>query len=301
MNNMNTNTFILESKMVHGDKYSYDRVVYNGSKSKVVITCKIHGDFQQQAHHHKKGSGCPRCNNTVRYSDSDFIVKSKKIHGDKYDYSKVDYISNRVKVNIICKIHGSFEQVPTSHFKGFGCSKCSSCCKLTTSDFIRRSIEIHGDIYDYSKVDYINNKNKVTITCKTHGDFLQRPSNHLRLQGCPDCERSKGEIRIKNILEENQIKYMSQFSFNDLKYLKKLHFDFCILNSDKTVKYLIEFNGEQHYFFKEKFHKSEESFLLSQYRDKLKIEYCNINNIPLHIIKYDEDIDSKLNEIISLY
>jgi hypothetical protein len=91
-----------------------------------------------------------------RLTSEEFIKKSKEIHGDKYDYSSVDYIDSKSKVKIICNIHGTFEQIPNSHLNKKGCSICANNIKSTKIDFIRKSIEIHGDKYNYSLVDYIN-------------------------------------------------------------------------------------------------------------------------------------------------
>jgi len=120
---------------------------------------------------------------------SDFIEKSKKIYGDKYDYSKVNYKNSTTKVVIICKEHGEFEQKPVLHtYYKVGCLKCSGHCKYTNEQWIEKAISIHGDKYDYTKVYYKNTKEKVVIICKTHGDFLQTPSDHIYSKsGCPKC------------------------------------------------------------------------------------------------------------------
>ena len=85
-----------------------------------------------------------------------FISKANKIHGDKYDYSNVNYINAKTKINIICKIHGEFEQNPSNHLKKHNCQKCAKNFKLDTLGFIEKAKEIHEDSYDYSKVNYIN-------------------------------------------------------------------------------------------------------------------------------------------------
>lgn len=114
-----------------------------------------------------------------------FIKKAIGIHGEKYDYSKVEYKSAREKVCIICPIHGEFWQAPSNHLSGNRCPKCAadlraSNKRLTTEEFIRRAKEIHGDIYDYSKVEYKGYLEKVCIVCPEHGEFWQRPGNHLQ-------------------------------------------------------------------------------------------------------------------------
>ena len=114
----------------------------------------------------------------MRKTTEEFIKEAREIHGDKYDYSKVEYKGYSVKVCIICPEHGEFWQVPNSHLKGCGCPSCSKVKRLTTEEFIKRSKEIHGNRYDYSKTRYINKRTKVTITCPIHGDFEQNPKKH---------------------------------------------------------------------------------------------------------------------------
>ncbi len=121
-----------------------------------------------------------------------FIKKAIKVHGDQYDYTKVDYVSAHIKVIIGCSIHGDFEQRPNNHLTGNGCTKCGRGRKdlshtSTTSTFVEYSMEVHGDLYDYSEVDYTHNKVKVIITCRLHGSFRQTPSSHLQGCGCPKC------------------------------------------------------------------------------------------------------------------
>lgn len=122
-----------------------------------------------------------------RLTKDEFIKKSKKIHGDKYDYSKVDYKNSRDKVTIICPIHGEFQQKANEHLRGHGCSKCGGTHKLTQEQFIDKSKEVHGDKYDYTDLVYTNMQTKVKIKCPIHGEFEQLPSLHLKGNGCPKC------------------------------------------------------------------------------------------------------------------
>ena len=116
-----------------------------------------------------------------------FIERARKTHGNKYDYSQVDYINNRTKVCIVCPIHGAFWQAPNNHMKGVGCQKCARKYKPTAQEFAERAREIHGDKYDYSNVDYKNARTKICIVCPEHGEFWQVPDSHLRGYGCPRC------------------------------------------------------------------------------------------------------------------
>lgn len=189
--NRTTEEFIAVSRSLHGDKYSYTKTKYIGSDKKVVITCPTHGDFQQTAKAHMKGHGCSKCGGTDSYENSEFIDRAKSIHGDTYDYSKVEYSSNKRKVIITCKIHGDFLQKPNSHLQGKGCPSCGGTKKLSTEDFINRARVVHGDRYSYSKSEYTNNQTKIIITCKNHGDFEQLPANHLHGWGCIGCSPVK--------------------------------------------------------------------------------------------------------------
>lgn len=116
-----------------------------------------------------------------------FIAKSKIIHGDKYDYSLVDYKGVKQNVKIICNIHGVFEQTPDKHYNYSGCKKCSGRHRPNNLEFINKAKVVHNDKYDYSLIDYINVKTKIKIICTNHGEFEQTPSAHLKGQGCHKC------------------------------------------------------------------------------------------------------------------
>ena len=123
-------------------------------------------------------------------TNEEWIKRAIKKHGNKYDYSKVEYKGWNQKVCIICPIHGEFWQNPTSHIakqQKRGCPKCGKSNAKTTEQFIREAKQIHGDKYDYSKVKYVNNITKVCIICPEHGEFLQIPYMHLRGNGCIKC------------------------------------------------------------------------------------------------------------------
>jgi hypothetical protein len=121
-----------------------------------------------------------------RKTTEEFIKMAKSIHGDGYDYSLVEYKNNKTKVKIICHEHGIFEQKPIHHLRGHGCHECGDK-RLTTKQFIEKAKSIHKDKYDYSLVEYKNNKTKVRIICPEHGAFEQRPNDHLRGRGCSKC------------------------------------------------------------------------------------------------------------------
>jgi hypothetical protein len=116
-----------------------------------------------------------------------FIDKAFVVHGNKYDYSKVKIGKYRDKIEIICRVHGSFFQRIDSHLSGRGCSICSGNSKKTRADFIEKSKSIHGDKYDYSKSIYVNNETKLEIICHKHGSFFQQPNSHFNGSGCCKC------------------------------------------------------------------------------------------------------------------
>lgn len=117
----------------------------------------------------------------------EFIEKAKKVHNDRYNYKKVDYVNAKTKICVICPEHGEFWQLPHSHLSGRGCPTCGKIKMNGSTSFIEKSNKIHNNKYDYSKVKYVNEVTKVCITCPIHGDFWQRPHNHLNGQGCPEC------------------------------------------------------------------------------------------------------------------
>ena len=129
-----------------------------------------------------------------KLTTEEFIERARSVHGVKYDYSKVEYINKRTKVSIICKEHGEFKQFPADHLNGCSCPKCSQIKRnekqsRTLSDFIKTALKIHGNKYDYSKVEYKNANTKVCIICPEHGEYLQRAADHLLGRGCPKCAK----------------------------------------------------------------------------------------------------------------
>lgn len=220
-------------KEVHGDKYDYRNVIYTKMINKVEIICHEHGSFYQTPHSHLKGQGCPECariNGTKKRTNTtdNFINKSKEIHGEKYDYSKVNYVNNRTKVCIICPEHDEFWQIPNDHLNGKGCPECAKernrkKMSMPKDVFIERCKEIYGDKYDYSKVEYVNNHTKVCIICHAHGEFWQTPSSHLSRSGCPMCGRHKAtQSRRKNndgfIVRANFV-HNGKYDYSNIKYI----------------------------------------------------------------------------------
>ena len=212
-NKKTTEQFIEEARKVHGDKYDYSKTTYINAHTKVEIICPKHGSFWQIPNDHSLYKhGCFLCSqknngNTRNLKTIGFIEKARKVHGDKYDYSKVEYINKKTEVCIICSEHGEFFQLPSVHLRGNGCPKCSGLLKKTTKQFIEDAKKVHGDKYDYSKVKYINAKTKVCIICPTHGEFWQSPSAHLRGNGCVKCKGYSTEQFIEEARKVHGDKY----------------------------------------------------------------------------------------------
>jgi hypothetical protein len=206
MRKLTNEEYIKKANIKHNYKYSYDKLLYISSTKKVKIICNIHGEFEQEANSHLRGVGCPSCSGNIKSDNLDFIKKSKLIHGDKYDYSKVNYINSHTKIIIICKEHGEFEQVAHGHLL-YGCNKCgiietTNKNKKDKDNFISEAIKIHGDKYDYSKVNYVTNKKNVIIVCKEHGYFIQSPQSHLRGSDCKICSNIKRNNKIRKTNNE---------------------------------------------------------------------------------------------------
>ena len=215
-----------------------------------------------------------------------FIENSKMIHKNedgtpKYDYSKVEYKNNKTKVCIICPEHGEFWQTPHNHLLGHGCIKCrneinSKKSSYTKDYFILLANKKHNNFYDYSKVDYVNSRTKVCIICSIHGEFWQTPSMHLSGQGCPTCNKSKLEIQITELLDDNNIEFVYQCTSNKLKWLNKLTLDFYL----PKYKLAIECQGIQHFQPVEHFG-GEEGFNERLRLDEEKRKLCEENGVKI--------------------
>lgn len=185
MRRLTIDEFISKAKSVHGDRYDYRNVVYVNANTPVEIVCAKHGSFFQAPTNHLRGAGCAICNkiDNRKMLLSDFVSRSNVIHNNTYDYSNVKYVNNKTKVEIMCPKHGVFLQTPEKHLIGRGCPKCAPNYPDTRESFIEKARQIHGDLYDYSRVDYINSWTKVCIVDKEYGEFWQKPNAHLRGEG----------------------------------------------------------------------------------------------------------------------
>jgi len=291
---LNKKQFIDRSNTTHNNKFDYSKTEYINSSTKVCIICPEHGEFWQRPSDHMRGIGCSECSGVKKMTTKTFIEKSQLIYGDKYDYSKVVYVGNKIKICIICKEHGEFWQRPNDHLTGYECIKCANKYAPTTEEFIEKAKLIHGDKYDYSKVKYVKALESVCIICPIHGEFWQRPNNHLNGNNCPACnsgKKSKLEENISVILDNNNISYKREKSFIWLKYKSYLFLDFYL----SKYNLAIEVQGEQHFVPIKRFG-GEDGFKLRQIRDKYKYDLCLEHGINIfYITKKMNNINELLN------
>lgn len=319
-----TKIFIRKALRKHGDKYDYFNTVYLSFKKKTEIICRKHNTYKQPPVSHLNSSGCKLCanenmKNFVDYSKSSkrekmntkkFILRSKKIFGNFYNYSKTKYARMKDEIIIICPKHGEFKQIAHNHLNGNGCSECAiEKAKMRNlekriNDFIQKSKYKYHDLYDYKfvKETYINQHSKVKIICNKCGlIFKITPSAHIQGEGCSFCNFSKGEIVIKSYLENNNIEFIQQYKFEECKDKRPLPFDFYI----QQYNLCIEYDGLGHfqkvdYYGKCTNDKLQKNFKYVQKHDKIKTEYCKNNNINLLRISYKENIEDKLNNYFKI-
>lgn len=221
------------------------------------------------------------------------IYKFISIHGDRYDYTLVDYLNSKSKVIIWCHTHGYFTQQPNSHISGKGCPGCDIDNRtLKVEDFIRVSNEIHNNKYDYSLSNYKNSRTKIDIICKEHGIFKQAPYHHKSNEGCPVCKSSKGEKKILSFLIENNIKFERQKTFDGCESKYKLRFDFYLVE----YNICIEFDGEYHFKPIDNWG-GIEKLKNVKLKDDIKNNFCIKNNINLIRITYLDDIIEKMRNL----
>ena len=277
--------FITKAKKIHGNKYDYSKIdlKHRNKNGEVCIICPIHGEFWQKPSSHLYGLGCKKCAiektaSLQRKTTEQFIKEAKKIHGNKYDYSKVEYKGVFVNVCIICPIHGEFWQTPDAHLHGHGCKFClydtlKNCRRSNKDEFVNKAKEIHGNKYNYSKVEYINCDTLVTIICPKHGEFKQTPYNHLHGCSCPCCRNWKLEEDITSFLEKNGVPFERQKKFD---WLGRQSLDVYIPNANIGI----ECQGMQH-FKPINYFGGIKGFENRIRLDKLKKELCDINGIKL--------------------
>ena len=245
---LTTEKFITRARKDHGNKFDYSKATYKNSVTNLTITCPEHGEFRQRPVDHLKGAGCTNCGKiqrglSKRGSTRDFLRRAKKVHGNRYDYSKSVYVRGHDKLTIICRSHGEFNQTPGNHLSGFGCKLCGfenagQYLKKTSDSFIAEAKALHGDRYDYSEVDYKDVKSSVNIICRKHGAFEQTPDVHLRPSGCIKCsyeERGDGSrSSTEEFIQKAQAIHGEKFDYSLVQYVA----------SDEAIEIVCKLHGK---------------------------------------------------------
>lgn len=232
----------------------------------------------------------------IRYTNESFIEVAREIHGNKYDYSKVNYVNKTTLITIICPIHGEFQQRPDDHLhKKSGCPKCGKNV-YTTESFINKANKIHNFKYDYSKSIYKSVRDKIIITCPEHGDFEQTVRVHLRGGGCFKC-RLKSQTKIFNKLLERfpNENIIFEVTNKTIPWLQQQRLD--IYFKDYNIG--IEYDEQQHFKPIETFG-GNKRFEQQKQLDELKNKICENNNCVLFRIPYnytEDDFDEICSQI----
>lgn len=305
--------FIRRSREHHGDKYDYSKVNFVKIDDKVIIGCPFHGEIEQSARSHSRGNGCHRCSNdTKKLTTETFIQKAKLIHGDKYDYSLVEYKSSKDKITIICPDHGVFEQTPGCHFKGTGCSTCGwrSLTKgfVTWEAFLEKATIIHGSKYEYIKpADWKGHQTYIEIKCHIHGVFKQCANLHTAGRGCTPCgyiKASKLNRESKEIttnMRELVCQYISDL--NQTKNLFVVNHDFNYMYKSEDYYRRLVIVTKLRTFNKIYQNKEDIILLISQKENKFQINKKIVteegkHNLTEQIVSYN-DINCILENLLS--
>lgn len=221
--------FIERSNEKHLNKFDYSKSIYVNYDTDVIIVCPYHGDFTQKAGKHLRGDGCAKCAGHMQLTTEEFIKRSIRKHGNRFDYKKSVYINQKTKVEIICKKHGSFWQSPASHYlNGATCLKCSneerSFLKTKSNDeFIQQALKKHGDKYSYGKTRYIDSYSYVVVTCKKHGDFDINANSLLLGCGCKWCavESNSDNLRSNTdeFIKKAKMKHGDSYGYGNCIYI----------------------------------------------------------------------------------
>lgn len=268
-----------------GNNFNLDYVEYKGNKAEVKIICPKHGEFKATPNFLLSHSSyaCPECAKESRGFNrrkpfSQFLKEARAIHGDKYMYYEDTYTTTHNKMKMKCSICGTeFEQTPNKHVgkEHNGCPNCARKlvglkCRKTYEKFLEQANLIHGDKYSYHD-DYINAHTKMRMTCPIHGDFYQRPYDHIfGKKGCPKCSESHLEREVRLFLEENNIKYEYEKRFD---WLGLMSLDFYL----PEYNIAIECQGGQHFGIEGRIRGCKDIMK----RDAIKNELVNKNGIRL--------------------
>lgn len=182
---------------IYEGKYDTSEIEYTDSRAKIKLTCPEHGVFYKRSKDLMKGMACPRCvKRKTHYrvkNQDEYISAFKRVHGEYYDTSTIEYIGLKQKVRIICPVHGEFEKKAGKMLYGAQCPKCHmESRRVNPEEYMERVIHNPKlQQYDFTKSVYVDSRTLVTVTCPIHGDFTKRPDELELGRGCPECLKEK--------------------------------------------------------------------------------------------------------------
>jgi len=233
------------------------------------------------------------------YKKEWFLRRAKEVHGNKYNYEKIEYVNLNTKITIICPRHGEFQQKPSKHLIGQDCRKCMKYklrkkFQLSKEEFLKRSNKTHNNKYDYSKVNYINAHRKVIIICPDHGEFYQIPNCHMRKNGCPRCAYSN-----KSKQADEWLSNINNIEQEKIIYIKENKF--LVDGFNKRTNTIYEYYGDF-------WHGNPKLYKSNELNKRLKIKFGELYNKTIErakilinegyslIYKWETDHDMKVGE-----
>lgn len=233
-------SFVHKAIKIHGNKYVYNESEYINQTTKIRIICDCGNEFYQTPHKHLLGQGCPVCAKAKmgkKLSLEQFIEKAIAKHGNRFDYTQVEYNGYDIPIKIRClKCNSDLTQTPDSHLHSNGCFTCSmkdigDLYRSSKSEFVEKSINIHGNRYSYDRVDYINNTSKVIIKCNSCNQyFTQVPTSHLSGNGCRCISSSLAQEKIARLIDIDYI-------LNDRNTISPLELDILVPSKNLAIEY----------------------------------------------------------------
>jgi hypothetical protein len=232
--------FLNNVNKVHGNRYDYSKVKYVNARTKITIICKKHGEFEQLANSHSQGANCIKCTNYQQTKTTQqFIIEAKKVHGEKYNYSKTKYLQKNKPLTIRCRDHGYFEQVANIHLKGSGCKECSLIetkikkNKKSKKRFVEQIKNLKTNLIIFSE-DYIDSTTKIRVECKKHGIFKTLPHGALRGDECKKCMSKRFSIGLKKFKSRAIKVHKNKYNYSEVDYI----------NIESKVKIICPIHGE---------------------------------------------------------
>ena len=265
---------------------------YIKASIKIKHKCKQGHIYTQRPNRHLYGQGCPICGGTKRKTSKEYydLCKEKGL-----DLPIEDYVNAKIAIKHKCKQRHIYKQIPCAHIgQRQGCPICNGGVKLTSNQYYSLCKE-KG--YDLPIEDYVNSTTKIKHKCNNGHIYVQQPNSHLQGRGCPICNESHGEKFIRNYLNNNNIKYIPQKKFHDLKDKTYLSYDFYLPDYNT----LIEYQGQQH-FQSVSFNSKDYSDLDKQKcHDRIKQRFAKENGYKLLSPTYKTNTQEKINKYLDRY